>query len=91
MAAGGGGVRRGGGGRGRPRARGGGGRARAGNVFGLGLAAQRADVIWGLAVPGTYVIDPAGTIRAAHTDADYRTRMDPADIVAALIEIGASA
>ncbi len=61
------------------------------NVFGLDLAAENADGTWRLAVPGTYVIDTAGTIRGAHTDADYRTRMDPADIVAALTEIGASA
>jgi len=39
---------------------------------------------YGLPVPGTFVIDRGGVIRAAFADVDYRQRMEPADIVAAL-------
>jgi peroxiredoxin len=37
-----------------------------------------------LPVPATFVIDRAGIIRAAFTDLDYRRRVEPADILAAL-------
>ena len=42
---------------------------------------------WQLPVPATCVIDRAGVVRAAHVSADYRTRMEPADIVTALDEL----
>lgn len=37
-----------------------------------------------LPVPGTFVIDRQGIIRAMHADTDYRERMEPAAIVEAL-------
>ncbi|KUO17450.1 peroxiredoxin-like family protein [Streptomyces dysideae] len=37
-----------------------------------------------LPLPGTYVIDRAGTIRWVFVDTDYTTRAEPADIVTAL-------
>jgi hypothetical protein len=39
------------------------------------------------------VIDRSGVVRAAHVSADYRTRMEPTDLVAALekLEPGTSA
>lgn len=57
------------------------------NVFGNDLSAHTADGSWDLPVPATFVIDRGGIIRARHVSADYTTRMDPADIVAALDEL----
>lgn len=37
-----------------------------------------------LPVPGTFVIDQKGVVRAAFADTDYKKRMEPADIIAAL-------
>lgn len=37
-----------------------------------------------LPVPGTFVIDRTGIVRARHADTDYTKRMEPADIVKAL-------
>jgi peroxiredoxin len=54
------------------------------NVFGNDLSAHAADGSWDLPIPATFVIDQAGIIRARHVSADYTTRMDPAEIVAAL-------
>ena len=54
------------------------------NVFDNDLQDHNADRSWHLPVPATFVIDRGGVVRAAHVSADYRTRMEPADIVAAL-------
>ena len=48
------------------------------------LARRTADGSWNLPIPATFVIDQAGIIQARHVSADYRTRMDPDDIEAAL-------
>jgi len=37
-----------------------------------------------LPVPGTFIIDRTGTVRAMRADTDYRERMEPADIIRAL-------
>ena len=55
--------------------------------FGLDLAAYNGPGRIALPVPGTYVIDQDGIVRAAYANTDYRQRMEPADIVAALAEI----
>lgn len=48
-------------------------------------------VFWnGLPVPGTFVIDRQGIIRAAFADTDYTRRMEPAAIVEALSDIAAT-
>ncbi len=39
---------------------------------------------WEIPLPATYVVDPAGAIRFAFVDADYRNRAEPADIVEVL-------
>jgi peroxiredoxin len=52
--------------------------------WGLLLPEQNADGSWHLPVPATYVIDNDGTIRARHVEPDYRRRMDPDVILAAL-------
>jgi len=40
-----------------------------------------------LPIPGTYVIDQKGIIRAVHVDTDYKKRMEPADIIDALSKL----
>jgi peroxiredoxin len=52
--------------------------------FSADLRDQTADGTWQLPVTSTFVIDRDGIVRAAHVSNDYRTRMDPVDIVAAL-------
>jgi peroxiredoxin len=54
------------------------------NVFRNDLSAHTADGSWDLPIPATFVIDRGGIIRARHVSADYTTRMDPAEIQAAL-------
>jgi peroxiredoxin len=51
---------------------------------GTDLVAANGNDDWELPVPGTFVIDRAGTIRLASVDADYRNRVEPADLLAAL-------
>jgi peroxiredoxin len=54
------------------------------NVFQNDLREHTANGSWSLPVPATFVIDREGLVRAAHVSADYRTRMEPVDVVAAL-------
>jgi peroxiredoxin len=56
-------------------------------VFRTDLRQHTADGSWRLPVPATFVVDRAGVVRAAHVSADFRTRMEPAAIIAALAEI----
>jgi peroxiredoxin len=39
---------------------------------------------WVLPVPATYVVDGAGTVRFAWIDEDVRSRVEPADVIAAV-------
>ena len=48
------------------------------------LPAHNGDGSFELPLPATYVIDPAGVIRFAFVDADYRRRAEPADVLAGL-------
>jgi peroxiredoxin len=57
------------------------------NAFHNDLRDHNADRSWQLPVPATFVIDRDGAVRAAHVSADYRTRMEPGHIVAALDEL----
>ncbi len=52
--------------------------------FGLDLAAYNGPGRYELPVPGTFVIDRHGIVRAAFADTDYKRRMEPADIIATL-------
>ncbi len=54
------------------------------NAFHNDLSTQTADGSWSLPIPATFVIDRSGIIRARHVSVDYRTRMDPDEIEAAL-------
>jgi peroxiredoxin len=57
-------------------------------AWGLLLPDQNADGSWDLPVPATFVIDRSGTVRARHVDPDYRQRMEPDAILAALDTLG---
>jgi peroxiredoxin len=56
-------------------------------VFHTDLRDHTADRSWQLPAPASFVIDRNGVVRAAHVSADYRTRMEPGDIVATLDEL----
>jgi peroxiredoxin len=59
------------------------------NAFQVDLRDHNADKSWRLPVPATFVIDRDRIVRAAHVSADYRTRMEPAEILAALDKLTA--
>ena len=52
--------------------------------FPLDLEAVNGEPSWTLPMPGRFVIDRAGVVRAAEFDPDYTTRPEPADTVEAL-------
>ena len=52
--------------------------------FGHSLPEKNGDESWVLPTPATYVIDRDGTITLAFVDVDYRNRLEPAEILAAL-------
>lgn len=51
---------------------------------GHALPDKNGDKSWMLPIPATYVIDRDGVIALAFIDVDYRNRLEPKDIVAAL-------
>ena len=53
------------------------------------LRDHNADRSWQLPIPGTFVTDRNGVVRPAYVSADYRTRMEPRDILAALDQLKA--
>jgi peroxiredoxin len=52
--------------------------------FGLDIPAKNAADEWALPLSATYVIGRDGVIIYAYTDADYRDRADPTDVLAVL-------
>lgn len=52
--------------------------------FGHALPDRNGDHSWVLPIPATYVIDTNGAIVLAFVDVDYRNRLEPAEIIAAL-------
>jgi peroxiredoxin len=50
--------------------------------FGLDLAAHNGEDSWTLAMPGRFVIDRSGIVRATDVDPDYRYRPEPDKTVA---------
>ena len=54
----------------------------------LDLAEYNGEGRYVLPVPGTFVIDRDGVVRAAFADVDYRKRVEPAEILAALKSLG---
>jgi peroxiredoxin len=59
--------------------------------FGLDIPAKNGADEWALPISATYVIDRDGIIIYAYTDADYRDRADPQDVLAALTRNAAAA
>jgi peroxiredoxin len=55
--------------------------------LGLDLAEYNGPGRYLLPVPGTYVLDSQGRVRAAFADTDYTRRMEPAEILAALEQL----
>lgn len=53
-------------------------------AYGLSLEAFNGPGRRDLPIPGTFVIDRAGVVRAAFANTDWKKRMEPADILAAL-------
>ena len=45
--------------------------------FGLDLAVSNGEGSWTLPMPGRFVTDPAGIVRAADVDPDYERRPEP--------------
>ncbi len=54
------------------------------NVFQSDPAKQNANGRRSLPVPSTFIIDRDGTVRFASVNADWRVRVEPADVIAAL-------
>ena len=62
------------------------------NGFGLDIPAKNGTAgEWALPISATYIIDRDGVIIYAYTDADYRDRADPIDILAVLKRTAAAA
>ncbi len=60
--------------------------------FGLDIPVKNGTADeWALPIAATYVIDRDGTIIYACTDADYRDRADPSDILALLRQTAGAA
>jgi peroxiredoxin len=53
-------------------------------VFGVDLPSLNGDASWEIPVPATYLIDRNGIVRFAYFDADFRNRVDPAQLLHAL-------
>ena len=52
--------------------------------FGLDIPSKNGAEEWALPIAATYVIDRSGVIIYADTDADYRDRADPVDVIKVL-------
>jgi peroxiredoxin len=59
--------------------------------FPLDLEKYNGDASWTLPIPARFVVDRAGILRAAESDPDYTTRPEPADTLATLRALKASA
>jgi len=55
---------------------------------GLNFAARHGNAAWCLPVPATFVLDRAGRVAWRFVDVDFSHRAEPADIIAALRQIG---
>jgi peroxiredoxin len=53
-------------------------------ALGVDVAKHNDDPSWELPITATYVVDRGGVIRLAFVDSDYRKRLEPAEILAAL-------
>ena len=60
------------------------------NRFNFDITDYNGKNRFGLPVPGTFVVDQHGIIKAAYAKTDYKKRMEPEDIIKALKVINAS-
>jgi peroxiredoxin len=60
-------------------------------AFGIDILGKNGAEDWALPISATYVIDRDGTIIYAYTDADYRDRAEPADVLEVLKKTAAAA
>lgn len=51
---------------------------------GIDLVAANGNEDWELPVPGTFVLDRDGIVRLASADPDYRSRVEPSELIAAV-------
>ena len=58
---------------------------------GVDLARYNGEPSWTLPMPGRFVIDATGIVRAASADPDYTVRPDPAETVAVLQSLAGAA
>jgi peroxiredoxin len=58
---------------------------------GVDLSQLNGDETWRLPAPATFVIDSDGTVRFAHVDGDYRWRLEPSALLAAVRDVAAPA
>jgi peroxiredoxin len=61
------------------------------NKLKLDIAEYNGEGRYVLPVPGTFIIDKNGIIRAQHATTDYKERMEPADIISELKKLNAAA
>ena len=54
---------------------------------GSDISQRNADGSWTLPISATYVVDRTGTIVLAHAEAEWRIRLDPSEIIAALAKL----
>jgi peroxiredoxin len=55
--------------------------------FGRDIPSINGAEEWALPISATYIIDRSGTIIYAYTDADYRDRADPVEVLKVLKEV----
>ena len=55
--------------------------------FGIDLPKANAQTGWRLPIPATFVVDRAQKVWARYVNADYRYRMEPAEILRTLEEV----
>ncbi len=53
----------------------------------FGFPEMNPETGWRLPIPATFVLDREGVVRARYVNADYRYRMEPADVVRAVREV----
>ena len=58
------------------------------NAFGIDLAKSNGDTSNELPVPGTFIVGRDGRIAFAFVDADYRVRLEPAELLRQLEGVG---
>lgn len=56
--------------------------------FGIDLASNNGEECWTLPMPGRFVIDPQGIVRAVDVDPDYQNRPEPQKTVEDVRDLG---